>query len=100
MTKAKRQGFELLLYSMNEPWTYTVLGKYADAFSEFQTVLLTTKKKNDDLRPVAAAYDIALMVGDGQEEQGIARNLGYPFLLVREELRVQAFSKWLEEFDI
>ncbi len=92
---AQAQRFELLLYTMNEPWSFRVLEKYAGLFAKFQLMLLTTKKKKEDIKSLIASYNTVAIVGDGPEEQAIAKYLGLPFFLVRQELTEAALRTWL-----
>lgn len=98
---SKQLNSDMLLYSMNEPWTYRTLARYADSFAAFGRIVLTRQKQTTDIRALCAAYDTVGMAGDGPEERGVAEELGYPFLLVGPEGLVAAeFAAWAERLTV
>ena len=93
--------FDVMLYSMSEPWTYQTLVKYADVFAQVGRIVLVKQKSAADVRALGTAYDNVCMVGDGPEEKAIAQELGYPFLAVGPEgLQATGLEAWVDRLTI
>ena len=95
---ARRSSYELLLYSMNEQWTYTMLQKFSKEFCVFTSILLVTKKIETDLKSLRNQYESVVVVGDSvKEELAFACTLNYPFLKVTQSISMTKIAALLEQ---
>lgn len=95
---ANELGCETLLYSMNEQWTYEMLGKYPKEFCLFTNILLVSIKKESDLEQFQDKYELIVVIGDSfNEELAFASALNYPYLRVAQSISPTDITRLLEK---
>ena len=75
---------DLMLYSIAEPWTYSVLSKFQNLFDGFKEIFLVRQKRIRDLESYRPLYEKIIVIGDDENaEIAFAITLGYDSLLAR-----------------
>ena len=94
---ARSAGVPVMLYSMNEPWTYDILNQNTQTFCNFAHILLVSKKRVEDLAGYAQSYS-PLVIGDSlTEELLFGRQLGYRTIQVNGRVTLSEVRDYLAQ---
>lgn len=94
---AVRYADQTVIYSMNEPWTYTVLAVWSEWFRQSSNVLLVSKKTQEDLMVYKQPDVDVMVVGDSvTEELASAELLGFASLKVDGSLKIDTITAFLD----
>jgi len=84
----------VVLYTMNEKWSYAVIRRNAELFQVFDELRIVKRKQLADLESFNAAT--TLVVGDSEtEELAFGRTLGMLVLSAKDALPLDAISTFL-----
>lgn len=93
---AEMQNTNLVLYTMNEPWSYNVLVNNSEYFTQFNQLLLVRKKRVTDLQ-IFTETGNCMVVGDSEtEELAFGRTLGQMTVSAADALPVKAIREFME----